>query len=605
MRRPVLYTLLLLLLIAASAIGGEDAGRETPFSLGAGARSLAMGGGFSALADDASATYYNPAGLVRLQYQELTFMHATLFADTRYNFGAWAIPVSRRAGVGVAYMRIGTDGIVGREDFVVTDTMDYAHSQVVFSFGHELYAGLAAGVSFKVVNQSLGRLSDYAYGADVGLGVKFSEHFFAGVIARDLLAPKLELEAMAETTPWTLSGGLAVSGLALSDFIKLAASFDLEKPEDRSVKLHAGGEVLLHEAAALRLGYDRDNVAFGAGIKAGRFRIDYAYKLLDYVDNSHRFSLTLLLDAPSRREEVPVEPTVPVEVPDERRLRFEELKGTGDRFLRQMEFDSALVYFRRALAYDETDQEIIDAIASIEKARQVDEDRQAKLAEAEEGLRGFVDRYYEQAALFYGKKYYPAALDLLALVFETDPTHQRALALREEIDDAKAAEISRLIRQAETATEQGRIIEAIEAYNRILDLEPDNQPALQAKAEALAGLDLPQQLNLGIRLYTMGRYEASKGRFRSVLASNPYEPVALEYLKKIETAQAEVSTLEDLQRDRVIWNLYLEGIRHMRNQDYQQAIEAWEQVLEAYPNNANTLDNLEQARLRLQSEQSE
>jgi cytochrome c-type biogenesis protein CcmH/NrfG len=43
----------------------------------------------------------------------------------------------------------------------------------------------------------------------------------------------------------------------------------------------------------------------------------------------------------------------------------------------------------------------------------------------------------------------------------------------------------------------------------------------------------------------------------------------------------------------------------MRNKDYQKAIDAWEQVLEVYPNNANTLNNLEQARLRLQSEQSD
>ena len=40
----------------------------------------------------------------------------------------------------------------------------------------------------------------------------------------------------------------------------------------------------------------------------------------------------------------------------------------------------------------------------------------------------------------------------------------------------------------------------------------------------------------------------------------------------------------------------------MRDRDYQKAIDAWQKVLEAYPNNTSTLNNIEQARLRLQSE---
>jgi long-subunit fatty acid transport protein len=33
-----------------------------------------MGGGFTSLADDASAVYYNPAGLPTLNYHEVSFM---------------------------------------------------------------------------------------------------------------------------------------------------------------------------------------------------------------------------------------------------------------------------------------------------------------------------------------------------------------------------------------------------------------------------------------------------------------------------------------------------------------------------------------------------
>ena len=43
----------------------------------------------------------------------------------------------------------------------------------------------------------------------------------------------------------------------------------------------------------------------------------------------------------------------------------------------------------------------------------------------------------------------------------------------------------------------------------------------------------------------------------------------------------------------------------MRNKEYQKAVDAWNKVLKVYPNNINTLNNLEQAMLRLESEKSE
>ena len=177
--------------------------------------------------------------------------------------------------------------------------------------------------------------------------------------------------------------------------------------------------------------------------------------------------------------------------------------------------------------------------------------------------------------------------------------------LREEIEAARQAEIERYKAEAEAAVDQGQMVEAIEAYNRILYLDAGNDEIIAARQQALASLDLTQQLSLGISLFTQGRYEAARRRFNSVLRVDGTNAVAQEYLSRIESAQAEASTLEDLQRDRRIWNLYLDGIRYMRNSEYQKAIEAWEQVLEAYPNNVNTLNNLEQARLRLQSETSQ
>jgi len=218
-------------------------------------------------------------------------------------------------------------------------------------------------------------------------------------------------------------------------------------------------------------------------------------------------------------------------------------------------------------------------------------------------LASFVD----QAERLLGNRMYRAALDLLDLIFDIDPGNVSANEVRQRIEEARAAETFTSFEKARTAVDGGRWSEAIEAYNRVLELDPANQAARIAKQQLLARMDLPEKIRLGIEMYEKGDLAEARTRFEAVLSVNPNEPLALEYLRRIQESQARppTSTLEDLQKDRVYWELYLYGLRHMRNKDYRRAIEAWERVLQAYPNNPSTLDNIEQARLRLGIEDSE
>ncbi|MGH2670399.1 MAG: UPF0164 family protein, partial [bacterium] len=67
-----LYTVAILAAIATPAAGQEQpATFEFSFS-NPGARSMGLGGAFAALADDATAAFANPAGLVQLLEPELS-----------------------------------------------------------------------------------------------------------------------------------------------------------------------------------------------------------------------------------------------------------------------------------------------------------------------------------------------------------------------------------------------------------------------------------------------------------------------------------------------------------------------------------------------------
>ena len=286
----------------------------------------------------------------------------------------------------------------------------------------------------------------------------------------------------------------------------------------------------------------------------------------------------------------------------ERERQFQFFKAKADTFYQRLELDSALSYYQRALAFDEANQGILGTIGAIQNVQRIQDQEMRRLQDARKDQQQFVSTYYEQARLFYAKKYYPAALDLINLVLDIDPSHERALSLKAEIEVATATEIAASRSGAVLAEKEGHVVNAIEAYNRILELSPEDAEARAGKQRLIDRLDVTQQLKLGIDLYNARKLDEARRQFEAVLKLNPREPVALDYMNKLGVVAPVPSTLEEMQKDKEIWPLYLEGLRDMRNKDYQKAIDAWERVLKAYPNNASTIENIRQARLRLQSQ---
>ena len=595
---------LLFWLAAAAVAAGDDAGQESVFSHGAGAVALGMGGGYTSLANDASAVYYNPAALSYLDYQELSVMHTVLFEGTIYDYAAWVYPFSAKNGIGLGFMRLGTDDIVKTVNYEEQYTFDYTYSQVIVSFGQRLGSNISFGGSAKMVNQSLDEYSDYGFGLDAALLVRLYRNLSLGIIARDVVPAKIKLNSYEEEVPTAVMGGLSLKDLGITEQLTLTVSIDAEKYEQRSVKLHGGAQLAFYDAYYLRAGYDRDNMSFGAGLKYHRLKIDYAYKVMDYIEDIHNISLSFFIGSSTAervaQKDVGAVSLPPVEI-DESRREFMRLKTQADYLFRQFQLDSALIYYQQALVYDPGNEEIMETITSIEEAMKLEREQQDQLDRASQGYQQFIERYYTQAEDFYRKKYYAAALDMLNLIFEIEPSNVRAVNLEREINTAVSKEIDLNWDAARAAETEGRMMAAIEAYNRILDLNPDNEAATAAREKALTSLDLSQQLNLGILLYKKGQYDDARRRFEQVLEIDSREPVALDYIRKIEEAQTQASTLEELQGDKEIWNLYLEGIRYMRNKEYRKAIDAWEKVLKVYPGNVNTLHNIEQAKLRLDS----
>lgn len=167
---------------------------------GVGARALGMGGAYVALAGDVTSGYWNPAGLGRMYYPEVAYMHAERFAGVvSYDYGSAAFPINARSTVGLSLIRLGVDDIPNtlnawdRErnqplpnvgDHITR--FSYAHYAIFVSYARNLADNLSIGVSGKVIRGAIGDFaSSWGYSFDAGVQYR-TGRFLLGLNVQDV-----------------------------------------------------------------------------------------------------------------------------------------------------------------------------------------------------------------------------------------------------------------------------------------------------------------------------------------------------------------------------------------------------------------------------------
>jgi hypothetical protein len=257
---------------------------------GAGARSLAMGKAFTALADDPSAIYYNPAGLAQQNPIQIALQHVFLFEDTMYDFAAATYPISGIGTFGFGYVRLGSMNFDARdEQWTDLGKFDIADQAFILSYGREITNWFALGLNIKVVNQANFEVSSTGFGIDTGVIWTPSNYISFGLSVINALPPtSLKLIETAETYPVILKGGVALK--LFGD--RVMPAMDVEQEfGGRDFKFRMGIEIYPFQQLALRAGLDETEVAFGAGFFWRPVRLDYAIGFGD-LGYSNRLTLT-------------------------------------------------------------------------------------------------------------------------------------------------------------------------------------------------------------------------------------------------------------------------------------------------------------------------
>jgi hypothetical protein len=274
---------------------------------GLGARALGIGGAFVGVADDATAGFFDPAGLVQIRTRAFGAFFRKMTLDRRLSYITYCQPLREEATVSIGWTNAGVSEVVGRNgNGEITEEIKNYENAIELFFARKILEKLSLGVRIGYVQYNLANINAY------GIGFGFSA--FGKPI------PKLRLGAAVENLgmkySWTsgdywkkfdLLGSsskdnfpvnlrFGASYLLLKD--RILVSSEIDKNEKQKEKIHLGVEGWILERLAVRAGYDEGSLTLGMGLRQKMrstfLSFDYAYVASRVGDDpDHLISLQL------------------------------------------------------------------------------------------------------------------------------------------------------------------------------------------------------------------------------------------------------------------------------------------------------------------------
>ena len=167
-------------------------------NIGVDAASFGMANATTASSANVNSGYWNPAGLLAIEDNQLSIMHASYFANiANYDYGAFAMPLDDRSAVAISLIRFGVDDILnttqliddqGNIDYSRISLFSTADYGITFSYARALpLDGLNIGVNAKVIRRIIGDFAS-SWGFGLYLGIQFNRNDWKfGAMVRDII----------------------------------------------------------------------------------------------------------------------------------------------------------------------------------------------------------------------------------------------------------------------------------------------------------------------------------------------------------------------------------------------------------------------------------
>jgi hypothetical protein len=353
--RKVLATALALLLVTATVAYGQQEGDTPPTDLSkvgtsaanflklpVGARSLALGGGGVATVRDATALYWNPAGIGGIDRVTLAYNRFDLYAGITHTFTGLVMPLGLNTRVGVSYIGLnsGEMEITTVEDPGGTgEFFEVVNTAIGVTFSQILTDRFTLGITGKWIQEKIQRAVANGIALDVGssfntglLGTRLGMAILNMGPKMKLDGPDLAFDRQINVEPGELTAGLnpeanlktldydlplmfrlgvsidllgGISTFMTNDMNRVTALIDIEDANDQVARVGVSLEYAWNEVVYARLGYriksqlsdqlgarlaglDREAFELGYGLglntTVSGYAIQLDYGLADYGD---------------------------------------------------------------------------------------------------------------------------------------------------------------------------------------------------------------------------------------------------------------------------------------------------------------------------------
>jgi hypothetical protein len=276
--------------------------------IGIGARAAGMGGAFVAVSDDASALYWNAAGIARIESDksQLQFNHAIWPGDMKYTQLGYVFHTKRIPGaLGVSLRSLYMDPMVETtayqpDPLVGTGrTFDAGYMAAGLTYARSFTDKFSAGITGNFIHEGLAELSQNTYAFDLGTLYDVGTMGMRIGMAISNMGTDVTFIDKSARIPSVFRVGTSAMLFQNADH-KLLGSFEFSHPPDNSERLNFGAEYGFHNYLYLRGGYnvnyDAESYAAGVGFRfpvsfAGLADFDYGYTDMKLLGAAHRFSL--------------------------------------------------------------------------------------------------------------------------------------------------------------------------------------------------------------------------------------------------------------------------------------------------------------------------
>lgn len=274
-------------------------------TFGVGARAMGLGEAFTAVADDSTAMYWNPAGLAYQSQKSATLMHNNLYPDIAndmyYDGIVYVYPVDSKTavGMGITYLHSGTHDITqfnpGTQKTEIVGSFQTSDLAAFVSYAKRFDNGLSSGMNLKYISSKKYYIHATSYAADFGIMYQTPvEGLKLGAVLKDWGSKMQNVDHyQSDGMPTTFKAGAACQ---LNENVLLTG--EVIKPlYDKFIGGAIGVETVLTDRFVGRVGYfskekDCHGLTYGAGIMFDKWQLDFANFPTGALGKTNRVSVT-------------------------------------------------------------------------------------------------------------------------------------------------------------------------------------------------------------------------------------------------------------------------------------------------------------------------